>query len=432
MVTETATIHTMPEEVLAIILKMLSPPEKWVAMSVCKRWNRLLRQRRLWKRREDCKAWEEMMLTLHAWLKMPPPSEDIAGLGEAGEILQATLHERANAYSFVKHTPGPISPDLRSWLNLFPGPSRTLTRTSLKPETPLMLNYFHGLLPGFNRFQSNGNEMFLYSDFEEFTWVEGSFSDQGDWVNGVTIKEVRMYNRTGEHWILEVRLHTVANLPIALEFVQEARSKEGKPMVTKSTTYQKLRSEATTRIEKEMSEDLSPERQCGVWLAMPEATGNPLRATILGPEGTPYEGGRFEVEITVPRSYPFTSPKCRFLTKVWHPNVDHKTGEVCLVDIPPSLLLIKILIHYQGLLSNPDLDDPMDLEVASQARDRPEVFEATARHWTWSFASPTTPEPSFKEKVRLVQEQLNVSPEEALTQLSLADWNLETVLNCNR
>ena len=26
---------------------------------VC-RWNRLLRQRRLWKRREDCKAWEEV------------------------------------------------------------------------------------------------------------------------------------------------------------------------------------------------------------------------------------------------------------------------------------------------------------------------------------------------------------------------------------
>ena len=33
------------------------------------------------------------------------------------------------------------------------------------------------------RFQS-GNEMFLYSDFEEFTWVEGSFSDQGDWSMG--------------------------------------------------------------------------------------------------------------------------------------------------------------------------------------------------------------------------------------------------------
>ena len=31
---------------------------------------------------------------------------------------------------------------------------------------------------------------------------------------------------------------------------------------------------------------------------------------------------RFEVEITVPRSYPFTAPKCRFLTKVGHLNID--------------------------------------------------------------------------------------------------------------
>ena len=132
-----------------------------------------------------------------------------------------------------------------------------------------------------------------------------------------------------------------------MEFVQEARSGEGRTLVSSSNIFQKLRSEATTRIEKEMSEDLAPERECGVWLTMPVASGAPLRATILGPEGSPYEGGRFDVEITVPRSYPFVSPKCRFLTKIWHPNVDHKTGEVCLVDIPPSLLLIKILIHYQ-------------------------------------------------------------------------------------
>ena len=41
----------------------------------------------------------------------------------------------------------------------------------------------------------------------------------------------------------------------------------------------------------------------------------------------------------------------------------------------------------------------MDLDVARQARDLPEVFAATARHWTWAFASPTRPEPNFKEKV---------------------------------
>ena len=74
MVNDT-TIHTMPEEVLSIILQMLPPPSKYVAMSVCKRWEKLLRQRRLWRR--DRKAWEEMMVKLHTWLKMPPPNEDM-------------------------------------------------------------------------------------------------------------------------------------------------------------------------------------------------------------------------------------------------------------------------------------------------------------------------------------------------------------------
>ena len=31
------------------------------------------------------------MAKLHTWLKMPPPNEDMADLGEAGELLQATL-----------------------------------------------------------------------------------------------------------------------------------------------------------------------------------------------------------------------------------------------------------------------------------------------------------------------------------------------------
>ena len=428
MVNDT-TIHTMPEEVLSIILQMLPPPSKFVAMSVCKRWEKLLRQRRLWRR--DRKSWDKMMEKLHTWLKMPPPNEDMADLGEAGELLQATLHKRETAGSFLKLTPNPIPPELRTWLNHYSGQSNTFMRSSSMKDAPLTLNYHCDLFPGFNRFRGNTNEIFLYTDSEDYTWVEGGWSEGGEWVESLALKQIKMFSQTGEHWILEIRMHTAANLPIGIEFVQEARSRDGETLVSSSNIFQKLRSDATTRIEKEMSEDLASERECGVWLSMPVASGAPLRATILGPEGSPYEGGRFEVEITVPRTYPFVSPKCRFLTKIWHPNVDHKTGEVCLVDIPPSLLLIKILIHYQGLLSYPDVDDPMDPDVARQARDLPDLFAATARHWTWTFASPTRPESNFHEKVILVKERLNVSSEEALTRLALVNWQLESLMDVN-
>ena len=143
---------------------------------------------------------------------------------QAGEILQATLHKRDTAGSFVKlsHrpsdrlqfnelagsflklTPNPISPELRTWLNHFSGQSNTFMRSSLREDAPLLLNYHCDLSPGFNRFRGNTNEMFMYNDCEEYTWVEGGWSDGGDWVDGVALKQIKIFSRTGEHWMLEV------------------------------------------------------------------------------------------------------------------------------------------------------------------------------------------------------------------------------------
>lgn len=36
-----------------------------------------------------------------------------------------------------------------------------------------------------------------------------------------------------------------------------------------------------------------------------------LRGEVIGPPDTPYEGGRYELEIVIPDSYPFTPPKVR-------------------------------------------------------------------------------------------------------------------------
>jgi len=123
------------------------------------------------------------------------------------------------------------------------------------------------------------------------------------------------------------------------------------------------------------------------------ATGDNLSnliGTITGPEGTPYAGGHFVVDITIPSHYPFEPPKMRFKTKVWHPNVSSQTGAICL-DIlkdqwSPALTIKTALLSLQALLCSPEPGDPQDAEVARMyLNNRPE-FDRTATYWTEMYA----------------------------------------------
>ena len=60
-------------------------------------------------------------------------------------------------------------------------------------------------------------------------------------------------------------------------------------------------------------------------------------------------------------------PKVRFLTKMYHPNID-KLGRICL-DIlkdkwSPALQIRTVLLSIQALLSAPNPDDPLANDVA--------------------------------------------------------------------
>merc|ERR1711988_1217037 len=88
---------------------------------------------------------------------------------------------------------------------------------------------------------------------------------------------------------------------------------------------------------------------------------------IAGPTQSPYEGGIFKLELFLPEDYPMAPPKVRFLTKIYHPNID-KLGRICL-DIlkekwSPALQIRTVLLSIQALLSAPNPDDPLNNEVA--------------------------------------------------------------------
>jgi ubiquitin-conjugating enzyme (huntingtin interacting protein 2) len=73
-----------------------------------------------------------------------------------------------------------------------------------------------------------------------------------------------------------------------------------------------------------------------------------MKGTIQGPLETVYEGGVFDIDIVIPKQYPFEPPKMKFLTKIWHPNISSQTGAICLVSDDIARVLARKLVSIDG------------------------------------------------------------------------------------
>jgi len=53
-------------------------------------------------------------------------------------------------------------------------------------------------------------------------------------------------------------------------------------------------------------------------------------ATIDGPPDSPFFGGRFRLSLDFPPDYPLRAPAVAFRSRLFHPNVDPRSGAVCV------------------------------------------------------------------------------------------------------
>ncbi|KAK9455340.1 ubiquitin-conjugating enzyme/RWD-like protein [Dipodascopsis uninucleata] len=100
--------------------------------------------------------------------------------------------------------------------------------------------------------------------------------------------------------------------------------------------------------------------------------------TISGPEGTYYEGLTYKISMTFPPNYPYRAPIIRFVSPMWHPNVD-MSGGICLDILKDKWSAIynvqTILLSLQSLLGEPNNASPLNAQAAELWDSNPTEYK---------------------------------------------------------
>ena len=115
------------------------------------------------------------------------------------------------------------------------------------------------------------------------------------------------------------------------------------------------------------------------------------KGRVDGAKGTPFEGGYFHFKIEIPEQYPFEPPEVKMITKVYHPNINSQTGNICVnilkKDKWTSTNSIQlVLLSLQGLLTKPNPDSPLVGEINEVYLEDIDKYNETVREWVKLYA----------------------------------------------
>ncbi|KAI8881862.1 putative ubiquitin-conjugating enzyme E2 [Backusella circina FSU 941] len=147
---------------------------------------------------------------------------------------------------------------------------------------------------------------------------------------------------------------------------------------------------ALKRIQKELA-DLTKNPLPGFSAAPIDENMFHWQGTLTGPEGTPYQGGKFKLDILFSADYPFKPPKIKFTTKIYHPNIDDD-GAICIDLLKPDIWkpatrLTHVLYALAALLETPNPDDALVASIAEIYNSNRFKFNKIAKEYVEKYAS---------------------------------------------
>lgn len=117
-----------------------------------------------------------------------------------------------------------------------------------------------------------------------------------------------------------------------------------------------------------------------------------ITAIVEGPDDTPFEGGIFKIKLSISKEYPSLPPKGHFMTKVFHPNVNPDSGEICVntlkKDWTPNLGLKHILLTIRCLLIHPNPESALNTDAGKLLLENYDQYFSRAKMMTEVHAFP--------------------------------------------